>query len=318
MFQFDETTIANANSIHDKLYRGFLKNKIEFSCFLSTFFNINISSNNLVEVSSNFVTDKFENRTSDIVYSIKNKPLYFLLEHQSSIDPRINIRILEYYINLIRNISSSSRPNNKNYIIPKIIPILLYTGVRPWRPPPSLSNEYFKIDYKFIDINTFSVDSLLNMNSAISFAMAVDKCVTEEECLEYISKLIKCDISNIDSKNLKMLFKYIALNFKNYDVTSILLKKLKEGSSDTMELVGMARACEDILRNREKERILGRTEGRREGRREGERSGIIKGKRESEKYVIRKMLENGENIEKIQLYSNCSIKLINKIKNELQ
>ena len=76
-----------------------------------------------------------------------------------------------------------------------------------------------------------------------------------------------------------------------------------------MELVGMARACEDILRNREKERILGRSEG--------ERSGIIKGKRESEKYMIRKMLENGENIEKIQLYSNCSIKLINKIKNEL-
>ena len=172
MFQFDETTIANANSIHDKLYRGFLKNKIEFSCFLSTFFNINISSNDLVEVSSNFVTDKFE--------------------------------------------------KNKNYIIPKIIPILLYTGVRPWKPPSSLSNEYFKINYKFIDINTFSVDSLLNMNSAISFAMAVDKCVTEEECLEYINKLIKCDISNIDSKNLKMLFKYIALNFKNYDITNIL------------------------------------------------------------------------------------------------
>ena len=64
-----------------------------------------------------------------------------------------------------------------------------------------------------------------------------------------------------------------------------------------MELVGMARACEDILRNREKERILGRTEEKR--------------------YIIRKMLENGESIEKIQLYSNCSIKLINKIKNEL-
>ena len=314
MVQFDEATIANANSIHDKLYRGFLKNKIEFSRFLSNFFNINIPSNNLIEVSSNFVTEKFENKTSDIIYNVKNEPLYFLLEHQSSIDRRMNIRILEYYTNLIKNIFTSSGTRNKNYIIPKIIPILIYTGGRPWKPPPNLSNEYFKIDYKFIDINTFSVNSLLSMNTAISFAMAIDKCKTEEECLEYINKLIKCNISNIDKKSLKMLFKYIALNFKSYDVTNILLKKLNEGSSDTMELVGMARACEDILRNREKERILGRTEGKREGRREGEYFGIIKGK----KYMIRKMLENGESIEKIKLYSNVSIRQINEVKEELK
>ncbi len=310
MVQFDEATIANANSIHDKLYRGFLKNKIEFSRFLSNFFNINIPSNNLIEVSSNFVTEKFENKTSDIIYNVKNEPLYFLLEHQSSIDRRMNIRILEYYTNLIKNIFTSSGTRNKNYIIPKIIPILIYTGGRPWKPPPNLSTEYFKIDYKFIDINTFSVNSLLSMNTAISFAMAIDKCKTEEECLEYINKLIKCNISNIDKKSLKMLFKYIALNFKSYDVTNILLKKLNEGSSDTMELVGMARACEDILRNREKERILGRTEGRREG----EYFGIIKGK----KYMIRKMLENGESIEKIKLYSNVSIRQINEVKEELK
>ena len=314
MVQFDEATIANANSIHDKLYRGFLKNKIEFSCFLSNFFNINIPSNNLIEVSSNFVTEKFENKTSDIIYNVKNEPLYFLLEHQSSIDRRMNIRILEYYTNLIKNIFTSSGTRNKYYIIPKIIPILIYTGGRPWKPPPNLSTEYFKIDYKFIDINTFSVNSLLSMNTAISFAMAIDKCKTEEECLEYINKLIKCNISNIDKKSLKMLFKYIALNFKSYDVTNILLKKLNEGSSDTMELVGMARACEDILRNREKERILGRTEGKREGRREGEYFGIIKGK----KYMIRKMLENGESIEKIKLYSDASIRQINEVKEELK
>ena len=79
-----------------------------------------------------------------------------------------------------------------------------------------------------------------------------------------------------------------------------------ERNDENMELVGVARVYQDLLIQREK------------ARKASERIVERKGQRKITEYMIRKMLENGESIEKIQLYSNCSIKLINKIKNELR
>ena len=322
---FDDATIANSNSIHDKFYRSLLKNRLEFANFINNFLNINILPDNLIEVNSSFVTEKFENRISDIIYKLKNSNIYFLLEHQSYIDKFINSRILNYSANLIQNIINSSSSKKNIIIPPQVIPILLYTGNRKWYPPPnSTINSHnlnllhnINLDFYFIDIHNYTTDELLNINSAIGYAIATDKCNSVKEFVYLLEKMAKCDISNINDTNLRMLFKYMCSNFNNDEEIQILFKKIMERNDENMELVGVARVYQDLLIQREKARKASERRGERRGKREGKREGEQFGIRKTTEYVVRKMLENGESIDKIKLYSNCSTRQINKIKKDL-
>ena len=94
-----------------------------------------------------------------------------------------------------------------------------------------------------------------------------------------------------------MLFKYMCSNFNNDEEIQILFKKIMERNDENMELVGVARVYQDLLIQREKAR-----------------KAI---ERKTTEFFVRKMLENGESIDKIKLYSNCSTRQINKIKKDL-
>lgn len=45
---------------------------------------------------------RFEDRRSEIIYKLKEKPVYFLLEHQSTIDKNMPLRIWEYIGEIMR------------------------------------------------------------------------------------------------------------------------------------------------------------------------------------------------------------------------
>ena len=88
---------SSVKDVHDKMYRDILSNKREFSIFLKEFLHIEIQENKLINYNNTFITESYKNRYSDIVYKIKDAPVYFFVEHQSSIDNSINYRMLEYY-----------------------------------------------------------------------------------------------------------------------------------------------------------------------------------------------------------------------------
>ena len=67
--------------VHDKLYRDFLSDKSQFCSFLNQFLNFNVLPNDLIKYNNAYVSENYENRRSDIVYKIKNKPVYIFLEH---------------------------------------------------------------------------------------------------------------------------------------------------------------------------------------------------------------------------------------------
>ncbi len=184
----DSTTPSySIKDVHDKLYRDFFNDSIEFSAFLKSFLNFEIEPSSLVPYNSDYITEDYKNRRSDVVYKVKNEPIYIFLEHQSSIDYSISYRIWEYYNLLLKSAVDVRKIKEKNYKLPVIIPILLYTGNKKWNLKPNLQskqydNPYRKdiLDFKYDYINIFdySTTELLNMNSMVSYLLATDKCRT--------------------------------------------------------------------------------------------------------------------------------------------
>ena len=99
---------------------------------------------------------------------------YILLEHQSSKDNSIAYRLYKYYNLILEDSVNTNKLHTKNYKIPLITPILLYTGNKPWDLVPNLEHHQFdlkyndnlsngklSLTYNFINIHDFSKEELL-------------------------------------------------------------------------------------------------------------------------------------------------------------
>lgn len=117
---------------HDKLFRDLLSNKKEVCSFLKEYLNLSIEEQSLIPYKTTFITNDFKNRESDIIYKIKDKKVFILIEHQTKIDYSMSYRILNYSLEIIRNFIRSEKIQNKNYEYPQIIPIVIYTGNNKW------------------------------------------------------------------------------------------------------------------------------------------------------------------------------------------
>ncbi len=80
-----------------------------------------------------FVDPELRERFSDIVYEIRAKGrrifIYLLLEHQSSVDPWMPLRLLGYMLRLWE-LWRKQNPDEKK--LPGIIPVLFYHGGDEW------------------------------------------------------------------------------------------------------------------------------------------------------------------------------------------
>ena len=113
---------------HDKTFKEVLKDKKEMSRFLKQFIELEVDVNKLQLYNGEFINNKYEKRISDIIYKEKEKEIYYLIEHQSKVDLNMPYRILEYCMELMREI----KKNLNNISNPLIVPIVIYTGIPKW------------------------------------------------------------------------------------------------------------------------------------------------------------------------------------------
>lgn len=303
--------------LHDKLYRDLLNNKKEFCLFLKNFLRISIAENLLEPYNRSFISTNYNDKYADIVYKLSDEPVYFLLEHQSYVDYRMPYRIFDYYTELLRYTVNKDDLNKTDYKMPCICVIVFYTGTGKWNLKPNLNNyqysyEYvpnFDIPFYFVSNNKYSKDKLLNFKSCISFVMAVEHCKNESEMYGILTQFAEF-IKTVEQKNFfrRFLF-YIVNELLDKKHSEILLNKLNEseviGDMSTSSY-GFIDRC---IIKKQKEKIMeeerlrkleraSRREGLKEGRKEGMKEGFIT--------VIKNMLDNGEDIEKICLYSGFS------------
>ena len=100
-----------------------------------------------------FISKALQERESDVLLSVpfQEDPdatdtdalfIYILIEHQSTVDKTMGFRLLSYMVQIWesqrREWETEKLPENERRLQP-ILPILFYTGDRPWTPPVSLT-----------------------------------------------------------------------------------------------------------------------------------------------------------------------------------
>ena len=165
---------------HDKLFKDLLDDEEELKSFILEFVGINIQNEEVEKCNNEYITNQYQLYESDMVYKIKGKNVYFLIEHQSTVDINMPYRILNYYLETLKMVMNSSKVNK----YPLIIPIVLYTGDKSWRVETeynkrieknTIEEKYIKMKYELVNINQYTEEELLEKNTLLSYALLLEK-----------------------------------------------------------------------------------------------------------------------------------------------
>ena len=85
--------VKTGDKKHDKIFKDILQNKEEIVQFINKFGDYEVNAEGLEIYNPNYITEKFEYKNADIVYKLKDKELYFLIEHQTKVDYSMAYRI---------------------------------------------------------------------------------------------------------------------------------------------------------------------------------------------------------------------------------
>ena len=194
-------TNKKINNEHDKIFRKILDVKAEAADFINEALNPKnkITEDQIEKYNSSFVTESLENQESDVIYKLKNKNIFFLIEHQTKIDYTMPLRILDYETAIIKSAIDYKRFGQKDYKIPMVIPIVLYTGKRKWNAQTYIKDiqEQFEdfedlvfSKYNVVDINNIAEKKLLKDNNYLSKIMLLEKYRGNELSL-YLNKIVQ-------------------------------------------------------------------------------------------------------------------------------
>ena len=277
---------------HDKLFRDTLDDKIEVVKFIEYFINSKstLKAAEIEKYNRNFITKDYKERQSDIVYKIKDKNVFLIIEHQSKVDYSMPFRFEEYGFETMKSAIDRSKLKNKNYNLPRIIPILIYTGENGWKVSNRMQEEQYEeieegglqLEYNIIDINDYTKEELLEKDSIVAVAMAIEKCKNDNEIERATERLVEI----ATTENRKELAIRIVTNILkptldriNPNITEEVLQKLKESEvKESMRPLDVRiQEGNEILRNKIRSEAFeeGRIEGEKRGKRHGKKEGII-------------------------------------------
>ena len=279
-YKYDNKKI---NHIHDKTFRKILDDKKEFTIFINKIFNLEekLEEKDIEKYNRKFVSVDYTNQESDVIYKLKNKEIFILVEHQTKIDKKMPIRILKYELEIIR----SRMDENNSLEFPIIIPIVLYTGKQRWNAKinyPSYNSELAryrglkKVEYNLVDINDYTIEDLYKENSILTKIMILEKSNKYIEIINNVDKIVN---KVNDSKLYTQTQKEMLLNILNNTMINIVgNKKMKEYKIKLKGGENMLALYEMIENERNEIYSTGIKEGK------------VKGKIEGIKAIAKKML----------------------------
>lgn len=309
---------------HDKLFKDLFNDKEEVKKFLKYYIRFDIENREIERCNNSYVSSKYKSYEADIVYKVKNENIFFLIEHQSTIDERMPYRILNYCFEIFKEEIDINKARNKQYQYPLIIPMVLYTGEKKWQVERSFSakikysnneEKYIEMKYELIDINNYEDDELLKNNTAISYAMLIEKSKGKETLIKTLNKISEVSNNNEVNKKLVKIIKYILSPILKED-TEHVEKKFKLEEELTMKTL-QDYFLEEWTKLKEEKLEEGRQKGVKEGRKEGRKEGVKEGKqqgiKEAMKIIVLNMVKNKVEVEKIKEYTGIEEEEIQKI-----
>ena len=267
----EETEKYYINQKHDKIFKEMLSDKKSTVDFINSFLHLNLVEDDIEKYEKEFRTSEFSNVEADVVYKIKNKNVFILIEHQSSVDYKMSYRIMCYKYAIIESVIDKKRLKEKSYRIPMVIPVVLYTGKRKWKR--LLINDIEEkvegyaenwLEYTLIDVNKFSKEQLLADNLIITKAMLIEKSKNKEELYRNIEEVINIQKEKkaFDNLQLEKLITYELSETEDKNIMHEFIEKIRniEGSEEIM-----TNASRIINREIRKERKAGLEQGIQQG-----------------------------------------------------
>ena len=267
----EDTEKYDINQKHDKMFKEMLSDKKSTVDFINSFLHLNLVEDDIEKYEKEFRTSEFSNVEADVVYKIKNKNVFILIEHQSSVDYKMSYRIMRYKYAIIESAIDKKRLKEKSYRIPMVIPIVLYTGKRKWQK--LLINDIEEkvegyaenwLGYTLIDVNEFSKEELLADNLIITKAMLIEKSKNKEELYRNIEEVINIQKEKkaFDNLQLEKLITYELSETEDKNIMHEFIEKIRniEGSEEIM-----TNASRIINREIRKERKAGLEQGIQQG-----------------------------------------------------
>lgn len=301
--------IEKIDKEHDKMFRNILSIKHEMVKMLNQFLDLKeqLELKDIVQCRTDFITSKYQAKQADVLYKMRNKPIYFLVEHQSIVDYHMTRRILEYIIEIMR-MEDTLENKLKSEIYPIVVPIVIYTGVQKWRANTNFANKQYQtlnykkyeinFEYNLVDINDYTSEELLKNESLLSSIMVIEKCRRPKELEEQMEKIIKIIKNPKEKEKMSEIIQYIVSKKIGKEKANKLIQKLNRNE----EVDGMSPLQKMFL------------DIERKAKRKGESEGETRGKQKAMQEAIRKMLEYGETEEKIMKYTGASKKQIEEMK----
>ncbi len=228
---------------HDKIFKDVFDDKIEAVDFINERLELkntenSLHMNDIEKYNRQFITYDFSNMESDIIYKVKNKKIFFLIEHQSTIDYSMPYRILRYNMAIMESAVDKKKVKNKNYKLPLIFSFVIYTGRRKWNANTYLIEKQEKLDgcdiqpfagFQVIDINDYTKKQLLDSNNVLSIAMLMEKVDNMEEVLQ---NMLHSGLNERQREFLRRILNYIFINKDNKIVVKKYLKILERSEGD--------------------------------------------------------------------------------------
>ena len=174
-------------------------------------------------------------------------------------------RILEYEVAIIESAINMNKIKNKEYKIPLVIPIVLYTGNKKWNAKKYLKEcqeefERIKIplgNYNLVDINDFTEEELINDKTFLSKMMLIERGKNIDEIIKILNEVV-LKTKDEDKELLKRIILIIFEEKIGYKETMKLIDKLEGGNKEMLAVV------ETIRRENQMYINMGRKEVRKE------------------------------------------------------
>lgn len=184
-------------------------------------------------------------------------------------------RILEYVMEIIKSAIDYNKIGQKNYKLPAVIPIVLYTGKSKWNVKKYIQDMQEKIEgyqglkfgeYTVADINDYTEKELLKENTYLSKLMLIEKYKKGnnfKECIEEIVQEISNNTNKYKGKGKEVLIITLEKILKDAigkEKTEELIKKLKGDDKEMLQIIETLREeREDLkreVRKEEKQKII--------------------------------------------------------------
>jgi predicted transposase/invertase (TIGR01784 family) len=280
-----------------------------------------------VQMKANEKTDKKEQRQQDNEQQnqteIENKEdrsalVYCMIEHQSSSDYWIALRLLKYSLLLLE------RHAVKRDKLPIIIPLVLYNGKKGYSAPrnifelfthPELARKIMTEDYKLIDLQAMSNDSI-NYDKHLSFLLYVMKHIHDRDMLSMLKVAMeRCNKAIVIDQEQNYVLTRLILWYTDSKVELDKKQALEQLIMDNLPKEDTGNIMKTIAQSYIDE---GYNKGINQGREEGEIKGIERGIEKGIEKAALNMLSQNLDSGLISQYTGLTVEQISKLKNSIK